>query len=191
MSIQSLPQSLIDAATNIVVEGQEYKDFFNSVLKKFGVTSPAELKGDKEKEFYDYIDKNWKGKNESRNTEKSPVGKYQTPKLDESELTEGMVKSKMKFNNKVIGDLKKLEASEKKSDLQYIEVRQISDMLKKGIEVVQDDEGEPKAISKKDLKVFDKIWGRLDTYVRDEIYSIVKKHSTDEELVALLGVYGA
>ena len=191
MSIQSLQQSLIDAATNIVVEGQEYKDFFNSVLKKFGVTSPAELKGDKEKEFYDYIDKNWKGKNESRNTEKSPVGKYQTPKLDESELTEGMVKSKMKFNNKVIGDLKKLEASEKKSDLQYIEVRQISDMLKKGIEVVQDGEGEPKAISKKDLKVFDKIWGRLDTYVRDEIYSIVKKHSTDEELVALLGVYGA
>ena len=43
----------------------EYQKFFQSALKKFGVKSPAELKGDKEKEFYDYIDKNWKGDKES------------------------------------------------------------------------------------------------------------------------------
>ena len=46
-------------------DGDEYKKFFPSALKKFGVKSPAELKGDKEKEFYDYVDKNWKGDNES------------------------------------------------------------------------------------------------------------------------------
>ena len=43
---------------------EEYKKFFNDAMKKFGVSSPAELKGDKEKEFYNYIDKNWKGDQE-------------------------------------------------------------------------------------------------------------------------------
>ena len=43
---------------------EEYQKFFNSALKKFGVKSPAELEGDKKKEFYDYVDKNWKGDHE-------------------------------------------------------------------------------------------------------------------------------
>ena len=38
---------------------EAYQKFFNSALKKFGVKSPAELKGDKKKEFFDYVDKNW------------------------------------------------------------------------------------------------------------------------------------
>ena len=43
---------------------EEYTKFFNAALKKFGVKSPAELKGKKEKEFYDYVDKNWKADHE-------------------------------------------------------------------------------------------------------------------------------
>lgn len=39
---------------------EEYQKFFQSALKKFGVKSPAELDGDKEKEFYNYVDDNWK-----------------------------------------------------------------------------------------------------------------------------------
>ena len=42
-----------------------YQKFFNSALKKFGVSSPDELKGDKKKEFFDYVDKNWKADHES------------------------------------------------------------------------------------------------------------------------------
>ena len=42
-----------------------YQKFFNSALKKFGASSPADLEGDKKKEFFDYVDKNWKGDNES------------------------------------------------------------------------------------------------------------------------------
>ena len=38
---------------------EAYQKFFNSALKKFGVKSPSELEGDKKKEFYDYVDKNW------------------------------------------------------------------------------------------------------------------------------------
>ena len=43
---------------------EEYQKFFNKALKKFGVKSPSELEGDKEKEFYDYVDKNWKADHE-------------------------------------------------------------------------------------------------------------------------------
>ena len=44
---------------------KEYQKFFQSALKKFGIKSPSELSGDKEKEFYDYVDANWDGDNES------------------------------------------------------------------------------------------------------------------------------
>ena len=43
---------------------KEYQAFFAKTLKKFGVSSPSELEGEKKKEFFDYIDKNWKGSDE-------------------------------------------------------------------------------------------------------------------------------
>lgn len=43
---------------------EAYKKFFMAALKKFGVTEPDQLTGDKKKEFFNYIDKNWKGDNE-------------------------------------------------------------------------------------------------------------------------------
>ena len=43
----------------------KYKKFFQAALKKFGVKSPAELEGEKKKEFFDYVDKNYNADNES------------------------------------------------------------------------------------------------------------------------------
>ena len=43
----------------------KYKAFFDKALNKFGVKSPAELKGDKKKEFFDYVDANYEAENES------------------------------------------------------------------------------------------------------------------------------
>jgi len=44
---------------------EAYQKFFNATLKKFKVSSPADLKSDEEKKkFFDYIDKNWEGDNE-------------------------------------------------------------------------------------------------------------------------------
>ena len=43
---------------------KKYQAFFNKALKKFGVKSPAELEGDKKKEFFDYIDKNYEADDE-------------------------------------------------------------------------------------------------------------------------------
>ena len=42
----------------------KYKAFFDKALKKFGVESPAELEGDKKKEFFDYVDKNYNSEDE-------------------------------------------------------------------------------------------------------------------------------
>jgi len=41
-----------------------YVKFFQSALKKFDVTSPAQLSKEKKKEFFNYIDKNYKAKDE-------------------------------------------------------------------------------------------------------------------------------
>ena len=42
----------------------KYAEFFRSALNKFGVSSPAEL-GDKKKDFYNYVDKNYQAKQET------------------------------------------------------------------------------------------------------------------------------
>jgi len=43
---------------------KKYQAFFNKALKKFGVKSPSELKGDKKKEFFDYVDANYEADKE-------------------------------------------------------------------------------------------------------------------------------
>ena len=45
---------------------EAYQKFFQGMLKKFGVKSPAELSGDKKKELYDAIDAGWKADDEKK-----------------------------------------------------------------------------------------------------------------------------
>tara|TARA_Y100001937_G_scaffold125184_1_gene191466 strand:- start:228 stop:887 length:660 start_codon:yes stop_codon:yes gene_type:complete len=42
----------------------DYEEFFQKAMKKFGIKSPAELDDEKKKEFFNFVDKNYKGKNE-------------------------------------------------------------------------------------------------------------------------------
>jgi len=43
----------------------EYEKIFKSALKKYGVSEPDQLDDKKKKEFYNYVDKNWKAKKET------------------------------------------------------------------------------------------------------------------------------
>ena len=52
---------------------EAYTKFFNKALKKFGVNSPDELEGEKKKEFFDYVDKNWKGDHEEKEVNPSDL----------------------------------------------------------------------------------------------------------------------
>jgi hypothetical protein len=45
-------------------EDSEYQKFFQTVLKKFKVDSPADLDDAGKKKFFDYIDANWEGEDE-------------------------------------------------------------------------------------------------------------------------------
>jgi len=54
-----------ETKTKVQEDKKRYQKFFNSALKKFGVNSPAELKGDKKKEFFDYVDKNYEADKET------------------------------------------------------------------------------------------------------------------------------
>ena len=65
--LKSVASSVITEAKDKNVKGddKEYEKFFKGALKKFGVEEPDQLEGDKEKEFYDYVDANWKGDKES------------------------------------------------------------------------------------------------------------------------------
>ena len=64
--IESLNAAILEVVLGEAQSGDKeaYQKFFKAAMKKFGIKSPGELSGDKEKEFYDYIDKNWKGDNE-------------------------------------------------------------------------------------------------------------------------------
>ena len=80
--IQDLPKSLLEDSRKLLQQGADYEKFFKAALKKFGVSSPADFKSDKEKKkFFDYVDKNYKGeKSES-------VKKYSRSfRLDEASL---------------------------------------------------------------------------------------------------------
>ena len=59
-----LSDDLLEASKKVVESSAEYKKFFDATLKKFGVTSPDELSGEKKKEFFDYIDKNYNSSKE-------------------------------------------------------------------------------------------------------------------------------
>ena len=43
----------------------EYEAFFQSAMKKFGISSPNELDDDKKKDFFNYVDKNYKAEKET------------------------------------------------------------------------------------------------------------------------------
>lgn len=62
-------------------EETQYQKFFKKALDKFGVDSPEDLSDEKKKEFFNYVDKNWKADDE----EKESVREYA------EKLIEGML----------------------------------------------------------------------------------------------------
>jgi hypothetical protein len=78
---------------------EAYQAFFKATLKKFGVTEPDQLEGDKKKKFFDAIDKGWKGDNEKP----EPGDKKEEVEIDEAVL----VNRDYKYDGKVIKISKK------------------------------------------------------------------------------------
>ena len=62
-------------------EESAYQKFFQKALKKFGVKTPSELTGKKKKEFFEYVDKNWKSADEQKVDGRTKVYKTTTSRL--------------------------------------------------------------------------------------------------------------
>ena len=65
MGVKMTKNGLRNLIREVIKEETDYQKFFDSALKKFGVSSPDELEGEKKKEFFDYVDKNWEAENET------------------------------------------------------------------------------------------------------------------------------
>jgi hypothetical protein len=56
--------NIVDKSLDLVaisesVKSGEYQKFFKAMLKKYGVKSPSELKGEKRKKFFNDVKINW------------------------------------------------------------------------------------------------------------------------------------
>lgn len=51
-------------AKHLYAESDEYKEFFQKALDKFGVESPADLGEEEKKKFFKYVDDNWESESE-------------------------------------------------------------------------------------------------------------------------------
>ena len=58
--LKSIHRQLAEMRVN-----EDYKTYFKSMLKKYGYDSPANIPADKKKEFFNAVDKGWKGKKET------------------------------------------------------------------------------------------------------------------------------
>ena len=79
---------------------EEYTAFVNKTLKQFGVKSPAELKGDERKRFYDALDAGWEADDEKPE-----------PEDEETELGD-RVKARMKAEQEEEDDIGELPDNE-------------------------------------------------------------------------------
>lgn len=70
---KSMSENKMNTKTESIVkrlkEDSEYQKFFQATMKMFGVKSPKELSDKKKKEFFNYVDKNYKAKSEGNITE--------------------------------------------------------------------------------------------------------------------------
>ena len=103
----------------------EYEKFFNSALKKFGVDSPADFKDDaKKKEFFNYVDKNYKGKSEELDKEDTPTVKKVV----------GMLKKASKAH---AGQAKQLSKDLKDETLNEGKMKELASYIAKGMSAKQ------------------------------------------------------
>lgn len=117
-------------------DGDEYRAFFKKALTKFGVKKPGDLEGDKERDFYNYIDKNWKADdevNESRSSRDIDVIAKMTKRNDHIEaLIAGAKYLKQKKLERVFMGIEMIQDAEGSltNELGKLRYKYYKDMMK-------------------------------------------------------------
>ena len=82
---------------DVEVDEETYDEFFAKAMKKFGISSPADLKDEKKKkEFFNYVDKNYKAKDESVEEEEMSDAEMK----QREKIVKGLKKSKKEFEDR-------------------------------------------------------------------------------------------
>ncbi|MAL46726.1 hypothetical protein [Hyphomonas sp.] len=77
-----------------------YDAFFKKAMKKFGISSPADLKGEEEKKkFFNYIDKNFKASNEENEELEEELFPIFSPRLNPSKITDNPLRTPIDLEN--------------------------------------------------------------------------------------------
>ena len=121
--IENGPVDMQEGAEGGTGDKEAYQKFFQAALKKFGASSPADLDNKKKKEFYDYVDANWKGDNE---VAESALKEFKAD--GEDSATADPIDTKAKQPKPMKGKKAKAESKDKDKD---------SDEDKKGGEKVE------------------------------------------------------
>jgi hypothetical protein len=84
-------KGLIESTKDIIKKLKEetkYQKFFTGALKKYGKSSPADMTDDEKKEFFDYVDRNWKGAHEESVEEAADNWKGRALRVGKSHVIE-------------------------------------------------------------------------------------------------------
>ena len=85
--MKGLKESIKNVIKNLKEE-TEYQKFFTKALKKYGKSSPSEMSDDEKKEFFDYVDRNWKGAHEESVEEAAENWKGRALRVGKSHVIE-------------------------------------------------------------------------------------------------------
>ena len=101
-------KGLIESTKDVIKklkEDTEYQQFFTKALKKYGKSSPSEMSDDEKKEFFDYVDRNWKGAHEESVEEAAENWKGRALRVGKSHVIEILPEGGKLYNKSGISTL--------------------------------------------------------------------------------------
>ena len=172
---------------NVAQEGKDhYQKFFNAAMKKFGIKSPQELSPEKKKEFFNYVDDNYKGVNEAgMYDKKSGIEKLKKLKKTDDANIIKIQKKKAKMHG---DDITMYMLWTKNTHHSSVQNPYGVEMLRKGKKaayLVPIKEGKLSGKVKKAVEIAIKMSGNMTGAVK-KIEKIMKGLSSDDKVQAAL-----
>lgn len=168
-----------DVVESVVISEEDkqakYQAFFKKAMKKFGISNIADLKGDKKKEFFDYVDANYEaegevdevaepeaeGEKKFKALHKVKVSEETSEEvtLDENLVMGGRFKAGDMPNSDLHTSIEALKAAKKKAEAQKpkvsdpVLVKSLDDVISQVDKAIKDAEKTQAAVSKAIAKV--------------------------------------
>jgi len=132
---------------NFVGEGkEEYRAYFKTMLKKHGYNSPADIPADKKKEFFNAVDKGWKGEKVSEVVNDIDHVPDENPEEEHDKIKDQLGKEEVQEVENALDSVPKDNADEELSSLddemskeQEARTESAVDLVKKAFQKVREE----------------------------------------------------